>query len=127
MIIDKTFRRKILSYAKGSAFIVTVPKEVKKGMNLDTQHVAQMEFNEEKREIYVSFKESASDDEETVERKVMSINEQLAFTIPAKKAKELGIDDNTIVEVDGDIEKKELIIHVNGKDLSGIDEVEINE
>ena len=127
MIIDKTYRRKVLSYANGSTYIVTVPKEVKEGMGLDTGFIAQMEFNDEKREITVSFMESASDDEEAVERKVMSINEQLVFTIPAKKAKEYGIDDNTIVELDGDIDKKQLTIQVNGKDMSGINEVEENE
>lgn len=125
-MIDKTFRRKVLSYANGSAYIVTIPKEVKEGMTLSTEYVAQMEFKGNN-EFVVKFKETASNQENIIERKVMSINEQLAFTIPTKHAKEMNIDDNTIIEMDGDIDKKEIIVHVNGKDMSEMEEVEKNE
>jgi len=123
ILIDKKFRRKVLTYANSSAYLITIPKEVKEAMALDATHIVEMEFDDSERLITARLKKESSGKEDVVERKVMSINEQLAFTVPAKKAKELDIDEDTIVELDGDVASKILVVHVNGKDMSELDEV----
>ena len=125
MLIDKKYKRKIASYSNGSAFIITIPKEVKENMNLSTSFVAEMDFDIKKRIIKVFLKKTSSKKEGVIERKIMSINGQLVFTIPLVKAKELNIDDNNIITIDGNIEKKELIINIDGKDISTLNEVEL--
>lgn len=133
MIIDKVYRRKVQSYADGSSLVISIPKEVKELMDLTSQYIASMEFKDTEKEIIVTFNEKVSNLTESeennniIERKLMSINDRLIFTIPIKKAKDYGIDEETIVELDGNVYKKMLIIRINGKDISLIDEVEENE
>ena len=116
---------------QGTSYFITIPKEIREEMGLNSNMVAELEFNEKDNSIFILFKENIEDsklllNENIYQRKVMNINQQLLITLPIKKVQELDINENDFIDIDGNIEKKVLNIKLIGKDISTIKEEQIN-
>ena len=122
MKIEKTFRRKVSKFADGMVFII--PKEVVEEMQLDKSYYAV--WSKEKDYLKVEFrnKTEAKEIPKSVCREIIIMKTATMVVIPKHMTDELEITINHFIDIDGDIDKKELYIKKNGIDMMQLKEVE---
>jgi len=121
MKIEKTFRRKVTKFADG--MVVIIPKEVAEEMQLDKSYYAV--WSKEEDYLKVEFKDTMDESvPKSVRREIITMKTATMVVIPKHMTDELGITINHFIDIDGDIDKKELYIKKNGINLMQIKEVE---